>query len=158
MSSSGRAEVAGPQDWPAWKALRLEALQDSPVAFCQRYADAVRLPDEAWEARLSRGLHLLVREGDLPVAMAEGWVDEDGAGIGAVYVTPARRGHGLLDALVGGVADWARAQGQTRLRLLVHETNAAATAAYVRLGFVPTGHREPYPLGPGDEVELALAL
>ena len=43
-----------------------------------------------------------------------------------------------------------------RLRLLVHETNGSAQRAYERLGFVVTGHREPYPLDPAtDEVELA---
>ena len=154
-----------PDEWPALRALRLEALQDAPLAFCEAYATAVELADEQWRQRAARGaaggsgVQLLAWEGGLPVATAEGWVDEQGAGLGAVYVTPARRGTGLLDRLVEGVAAWAREQGAGTLRLLVHEANAPAQAAYARLGFAPTGHREPYPLDPStDEVELARPL
>jgi GNAT superfamily N-acetyltransferase len=153
-----RVEVAGAHDWAAWKQLRLEALQDTPVAFCQRYEDAVQVPDAAWQEELGAGFHVLAWEQDQPVAMAQGWVDERGAGLGAVYVTPVRRGEGLLDALVEQVVSWAREQGAPQLRLLVHETNRPAARAYERLGFRVTGHREPYPLGPGDEVEMALPL
>ena len=152
-------------DWPALKALRLEALQDSPIAFCERYADAVRETDDGWLARTARGAEggdsfqvLAVLRG-LPVSTSVGYVDGGDAVLAGVYVTPACRGHGLLDAMVEHVAAWARERSCPRLRLLVHEANAEARRAYERLGFVPTGHREPYPLDPAtDEVELARAL
>ena len=154
-----------PDDWPALKALRLEALQDCPVAFCERYADAVREPDERWLARTARGadggdsFQVLAWLRDLPVATSVGFVDGDDAVLAAVYVTPACRGRGLLDAMVEQVAAWARERSCGRLRLLVHETNLPAQRAYERLGFTPTGHREPYPLDPAtDEVELARGL
>ena len=154
-----------PDDWPAIKALRLEALQDCPTAFCERYADAVRETDERWLARTARGaeggdsFQVLAWLRDLPVATSVGFLDGDDAVLAAVYVTPACRGRGLLDAMVEQVAAWARERSCPRLRLLVHETNAAAQKAYERLGFVPTGHREPYPLDPAtEEVELALSL
>ena len=152
-------------DWPALKALRLEALQDTPVAYCERHADAVREPDAAWRARAARGaeggdsFQVLARLGDRPVATSVGFLDGGDAVLAAVYVAPECRGAGLLDAMVEMVADWARGRSAARLRLLVHETNAAAQRAYARLGFVGTGHREPYPLDPStQEVELARAL
>ena len=154
-----------PDDWPALKALRLEALQDSPIAFCERYADAVRADDDDWLARAARGaeggdsFQVLAWLRDLPVATSVGFLDAGDAVLAAVYVTPACRGRGLLDAMVEQVAAWARERSCPRLRLLVHETNADAQRAYERLGFVPTGHREPYPLDPAtDEVELATQL
>ena len=154
-----------PDDWPALKALRLEALQDCPIAFCERYADAVRETDERWLARTARGaeggdsFQVLAWLRDLPVATSVGFLDGDDAVLAAVYVTPACRGRGLLDAMVEQVAAWARERSCPRLRLLVHETNAGAQRAYGRLGFVPTGHREPYPLDPTtEEVELAREL
>ena len=50
-------------------------------------------------------------------------------------------------------------RGAGSLRLLVHESNDRAAAAYSWLGFLPTGHREPYPLDvTTQEVELALPL
>jgi ribosomal protein S18 acetylase RimI-like enzyme len=161
-----RAEVelrrVVPDDWPALQALRLEALQEAPIAFCERYADAVRETDEGWQARTARGaeggdsFQLLAWLRGLPVATSVGYVDGDDAVLAAVYVTPACRGDGLLDAMVDQVAAWARQRSCARLRLLVHETNAPAQRAYERLGFVVTGHREPYPLDPTtEEVELA---
>lgn len=154
-----------PDDWPALRALRLEALQDTPVAFCERYADAVRETDDGWRARAARGadggdsFQVLAWLRDLPVATSVGFLDGGEAVLAAVYVTPACRGRGLLDALVDQVAAWARERSCPRLRLLVHETNLPAQRAYARLGFVPTGHREPYPLDPAtEEVELARPL
>ena len=154
-----------PADWPAVKSLRLEALQDSPTAFCERYADALAVTHDGWQARAARGaeggnaFQVLGWLRDLPVATCVGFVDGGEAWLAAVYVTPACRGRGLLDALVEQVAVWARTRSCTRLRLLVHESNLPAQRAYERLGFVPTGHREPYPLDPAtDEVELARAL
>jgi GNAT superfamily N-acetyltransferase len=154
-----------PDEWPALRALRLEALQDCPVAYCESYADAVRASDEQWLARAERGaeggdsFQVLAWERDLPVAMSVGLLDAGDAVLASVYVTPARRGFGLLERMVEQVADWARAQGASRLRLLVHETNLPAQRAYARLGFVETGHREPYPLDPTtDEVEMARSL
>ena len=154
-----------PDDWPALKALRLEALQDTPIAFCERYADAVRETDDGWLARTARGaeggdsFQVLAWLRDLPVATSVGFLEDDDALLAAVYVTPACRGRGVLDALVEQVAAWAQQRSSRRLRLLVHESNLPAQRAYARLGFVPTGHREPYPLDPStDEVELALPL
>lgn len=151
-----------PDDWPALRALRLEALQDAPIAYCEAYADAVRETDEGWRARAARGaeggdsFQVLARLRGLPVATAVGFLGAGDAVLAAVYVTPACRGCGLLEAMVEQVAAWARERSCPRLRLLVHESNDRALRAYERLGFVATGHREPYPLDPAtEEVELA---
>ena len=154
-----------PDDWPALRSLRLEALQDTPIAFCERYADAVRETDDGWMARAARGaeggdsFQVLAWLRDLPVATSVGFLDRGDAVLAAVYVTPACRGRGLLGAMVDQVAAWGRARSCARLRLLVHERNVPAQRAYATLGFVPTGHREPYPLDPAtEEVELARPL
>ena len=167
MRADGDVELRRivPGDWPALKALRLEALQECPIAFCERYADAVRETDDCWRARTTRGAEggdsyqVLAWLRGLPVAMSVGHLDSGDAVLAAVYVTPVCRGRGVLDALVERVAGWARERSCPRLRLLVHESNVPAQRAYARLGFVPTGHREPYPLDPTtEEVELARAL
>lgn len=153
--------AAGDVDWRDWRELRLEALQDTPIAFCETYDEALRKSEQSWQERVTRGHPVLLRTDGRPVAMALGYRD-DATGepwLGAVYVTPRHRGRGLLDSLVAEVARWAAAQGAARLPLLVHETNAAAQAAYRRLGFVETGRSEPYPLDPGTrELEMVLAL
>ena len=52
-----RAEVRRivPDDWPALRALRLEALEDTPIAFLETLEAARALGDEAWRARAARG-------------------------------------------------------------------------------------------------------
>ncbi len=154
-----------PTDWPALRQLRLEALADAPVAFCERLADAVAAPDALWQQRAVRGaeggdsFQVIGWVGDRPVATAVGFGEDTDAVLAAVYVTPDFRGRGLLARLVEQVAAWAAEQGAGSLRLLVHESNDRAAAAYSRLGFLPTGHREPYPLDvTTQEVELALPL
>ena len=153
------------EDWAGLRDLRLGALDDSPLAFCEAYADAVVLPDERWQERAARGavggdsFQVAAWVGGRPVATCTGFRDGDDAVLAGVYVTPTWRGRGLLDRLVDEVDGWARTAGAPRLRLLVHETNAQAQRAYERLGFAVTGHREPYPLDPStDEVELSRPL
>jgi GNAT superfamily N-acetyltransferase len=136
-----------------------------PIAYCERYDDAASAADATWRERAERGaeggaaFQVLGWEGKRPVATSVGYLDRGDVVLAAVYVTPSRRGEGLLDWLVDEVAAWARVRGAPRLRLLVHESNGPAQHAYARLGFGPTGHREPYPLDPStDEVEMARLL
>ena len=165
--ADGQVEVrrVTAEDWAALRDLRLGALQDSPIAFCEAYADAVALPDARWQARTARGaeggdsFQVAAWAGARPVATCVGYLEGDDACLAGVYVTPSWRGRGLLDRLVDGVVGWAREQSAARLTLLVHETNTPAQRAYQRLGFSITGHREPYPLDPStDEVQMARPL
>ncbi len=137
-----RVEVAGPDEWAAWRDLRLEALADTPIGFGELYADAVLLSDEEWQERSARpGVRFLAYEGDRAVGMAGGFRDEAGTPIlFAVYLTPAHRGGPVLAALVEAVSDWA---APDPLTLDVHVDNARAYRAYAKLGFVLTGETTP---------------
>ena len=164
----GQVRRVVPGDWPALKELRLEALLDTPLAFLETHAEAVGRPDDAWRYRATRGseggdgsCQLFAVLGGGPAGTAVTFPDGEVPGrwwLAAVYVRPWARGRGLLEQLVEALAAHARAQGGTVLRLQVHEGNPRARAAYRRLGFVETGERAPYPLGPGDELTLDRTL
>lgn len=126
--------------WQDWRPMRLEALADTPIGFGELHADAAELDDEEWEQRWTRpGLRLLACEDGEPLGMAGGFRREDGVPVlFGVYVRPAARGQGVLAALVGAVEAWC---APDPLTLDVHEDNARARAAYLRLGFVETGER-----------------
>jgi ribosomal protein S18 acetylase RimI-like enzyme len=160
-----------PDDWPRLKALRLEALEDTPIGFLERYEDALKIADEGWQFRAHRGsdagdsAQFVAAQGDGPfVGTMVGFPDgagSDAVWLAAVYVTPAwrRRDRGVADALLDAVVDWARNRHASRVLLEVHEDNLPARAFYRRRGFVETGQRKPYPLDPSaDELVMALPL
>lgn len=136
-----RVELLSAADWRAWRDLRLEGLQDTPIGFMETYADALLVADEEWQERLSRpGARFLAYDGDDPVGMAGGFRNEAGEPVlFGVYVRPSARGRGVLAGLVDAVAAWA---APDPLVLDVHEDNGRAHAAYLKLGFVETGGRE----------------
>jgi len=90
------------EDWPRLRALRLEALRDTPIAYLEAYDAAAELGDDEWRFRADRGTW----DGRSATFVAEGrdgtWVgmagafvaDEDRshATVVAVYVSAAQRG------------------------------------------------------------------
>jgi predicted GNAT family acetyltransferase len=140
------------------RALRIEMLADTPLAFLETLAEAAARPHEEFRARIARNA-----EGD---AIAQFIAEVDGrfvahAGgvaaphepgltvIFAVYITPEYRGTGLLADLLDAVAAWSRAVRRPELLLEVVTGNDRAFRAYRRLGFVDTGVRAPHPTVPG---------
>lgn len=150
---------AGPDDWAAWRTLRIEALRDTPIGFLETVEAALARDEGSWRRRMGDvPCNALARARGDAVAMSSGFLIDGRPYLGAVYVTPAWRGRGLLARLVEPVVEWARAYGD-ELVLEVHEDNARARAAYTKLGFVETGATRPYPLDPArQELEMALPL
>ncbi|WNM42372.1 GNAT family N-acetyltransferase [Micromonospora halotolerans] len=143
-----------PADAARMRALRLEMLADSPLAFLETVAEAAARPHAEYAARIaavSQGEHnaqFVADPGGRLVGHAGGTVAPDEPGltvIYAVYVTPFWRGSGLLGALVDEVAAWSRACGRPELMLEVVVGNGRACRAYEKLGFVDTGVRVPHP-------------
>ncbi|MFC8714271.1 GNAT family N-acetyltransferase [Streptomyces sp. NPDC057197] len=167
-------------EWPAVKALRLEALQDpvAHLAFLETYEEAVERPDSFWRERAAGAA-----EGSTEVRqfIAEGpdgtWVGSvtllmeetgttDWAGfpierrqghLVGVYVRPEHRGCGLTEVLFDEALRWAWEIGAERVRLIVHEENGRAQRFYRRVGFQPTGRTVPLASAPdANELEYVL--
>ncbi|RZU50532.1 ribosomal protein S18 acetylase RimI-like enzyme [Krasilnikovia cinnamomea] len=140
------------------RALRLEMLADSPLAFLETVAQAAARPHADYRRRIAdaaSGDHLaqfVADPGRGPLIGHAGGTmlpDEPGATVVfAVYITPAHRGTGVLDELVEAVAEWSRAAGRPELMLEVVVGNDRAVRAYERLGFADTGIRVPHPVIP----------
>jgi len=106
-------ERLSPDDWPAYRAIRLEALQDSPQAFGASYADAVAKPDAFWRHRLEQAqaqvdnwLLFARKEGQL-VGIIGAFTSNDPhiAEIISVYVSPTARGCGIAQRLMTAILD-----------------------------------------------------
>ena len=155
-------------DWSQVRALRLEMLEDTPIAFEETLEHARAQAEDEWRRRAARGsVGNSIR---LAAILPDGrWVGTMGCYIPAgttvpylvgVYVAPDQRGarRGVTDAMLDAIDEWAISRGTT-LMLEVHETNDRARAAYAKRGFVATGRTRAYPLPPhGLEVEMVKRL
>jgi RimJ/RimL family protein N-acetyltransferase len=139
------------------RALRLEMLADSPLAFLETLAQAAARSHEDYRRRIvqaatgDRLAQFVADPGGRLIGHAGGTVlpeEPDVTVVFAVYITPERRGSGVLAELVDAVARWSRAAGRPDLMLEVVVGNDRAVRAYERLGFVDTGARVPHPVIP----------
>lgn len=155
-------------DWREVRALRLEMLRDTPIAFGETLQDALGHAESEWRMRAARGTaaHGTVLVAIDPtgrwVGTMGGYVPDPATGplLVGVYVTPDHRGReaGVFDTLLGAIETWARGEGPV-LTLHVHEDNSRARAAYLRRGFTETGHRVQYVLdSSATEIEMVKTL
>jgi RimJ/RimL family protein N-acetyltransferase len=136
------------------RALRLEMLADTPLAFIERLDEAVAKPHHAYRSMIAEradgddaAIFVAAAEGRL-VGQAGGWTPPGTTGVTvvfAVYLSPAWRGTGLLGRLVDAVGEWSVAAGRPVLELEVASGNHRAIRAYQRLGFADTGQRIRHP-------------
>jgi GNAT superfamily N-acetyltransferase len=152
------------RDWVRMRALRLEMLADTPIAYLETLETALAHPVSHWQ-RLARGrpggtkLVAELEDGRW-VGTMTGMIAEGTPTLVGVYVSPAARGAaaGVTDALLSGIERWAAQHGD-QLRLEVNELNGRAVEAYRRRGFVLTGRTTPYPLDPPSlELEMVKQL
>lgn len=157
-----------PHEWPAYRALRLRSLADSPDAFGSTHALEAARPDSLWSSRLEAAAHsgkdlpLFALDGEAPCGLLWCKIVADDpalADLFQMWVAPEHRGRGLGGALLREAIAWARASGVRRLRLGVTVGDTPASRLYATHGFVPVG--EPEPLREGSvlraqAMELAL--
>lgn len=146
--------------WQTMRDVRLAALQDAPHAFGSSYQREVSFTEEDWLSRISRGVNYLAyvdEAGPGPAGIVGAFEPQPGvAELVSMWVHPRARGHGVADALIGIVLQWARAEGHHRVHLWVTETNHPARRLYERFGFAVTGERQSLPSHP-ELAEIAMA-
>jgi GNAT superfamily N-acetyltransferase len=141
----------GPEEATSLRAIRLEALADTPEAYGSTFEDASTWPDERWLAVASQWRYVLGDMDGTVAGMASGGFNDQYPNthwLYGMYVSPGARGTGLAHLLVERIAQWAQGDGATNLYLHVAEPVARARAFYQREGFVESGdmitmHRDP---------------
>lgn len=159
------------------RALRLRAVSDpaASIAFLTTFEQELERDQAFWDERAAGGANgdsaamfvaesgddwigtctvLVRRAGDLDRTGRR--VTADRADVVGVYVDPAHRGSGAIDALLDAAARWCAARGFETLSLDVHVDNARAQAVYRRAGFVATGETFTGPIG--DELAMSRSL
>lgn len=148
------------------RAVRLEAIADSPGTFTTDLETARARPVDAWD-RVAE-VHSLADDqatwfaevGAETAGMVSAFRTDDGAvTMTSLWSAPGYRRVGVADALVETVRRWGEAKAAIEVRQWLVERNAHARRFHESLGFVPTGVERPYEPAPElREVELRLAL
>ena len=136
-----------------YKAVRLQALRDSPTAFCSTYAGECLFSEEEW-SRCAQNLNgeravgYMAFVEDKYCGLVVCFLDKEDAATAhlvSMWVAPEYRRTGAGRLLVNAIIEWANKRGAKTLHLMVTSSNDAATAFYRSLGFSWTGRTEPYP-------------
>ncbi|RYG48161.1 N-acetyltransferase [bacterium] len=133
-----------PDEWPLYKALRLEALATDPQAYGSTLAENVNRPNDYWRGRLETSF--ADDEQALLFAMFErravGMIgtfpapEANTAHLISMYVTGEFRGQGIAKRLVSSMMERLRRGGTVKtLQLEVNPVQTAALALYRSLGF-----------------------
>jgi ribosomal protein S18 acetylase RimI-like enzyme len=140
-----------PADVPAFRRLRLQALRESPTAFGSSYGQESRRPLAAFKKLLAvtpdnwafgslQGAQLI---GVLRLVREQAKKERHKATIYGVYVAPSARRSGIARELLAKALATGRAlKGLRQIRIGVVTSNAAATALYVKAGFLEYGKEE----------------
>ena len=132
----------GSDDWSGLRAIRLEALADTPDAYGSTYAESSTWSDKRWKTAASQWLCFLAERGDRIVGMVSGGVNDSHPGtrwLYSMYVTPSERGTETAARLVEAVAQWASERDATELYLHVTSSVARARRFYDKVGFRVNG-------------------
>jgi len=141
-----------PDDWPAYKALRLRSLQDAPSAFGSTLALELSRPDHEWTERVNlsptsgNDCALFVEVDGVPSGLVWAKVDAsdpDTVNIFQMWVAPEVRGRGLGGALLSAAINWAKQHRARFAKLGVTCGDTPAVRMYRRAGFCEIGAKEP---------------
>lgn len=140
-----------PEEWPAYRDIRLRALADAPDAFCSTLAEEQARSAEDWAARLQRAATsgidrpLMAQLDGKTVGMT--WAKVDSAdeavvNIFQMWVAPEARGRKVAAALLEDAIAWAKSRRARALQLGVVSGNTAALKLYEKIGFRQTSTSE----------------
>jgi GNAT superfamily N-acetyltransferase len=143
-------------DKDLYKETRLRALKDTPSAFGSTYAREFAFTDDEWRQRTAnlasgRAIGFLAMDEDQPCGLVAALPSEEIPGcftVVSMWVSPTHRRLGVGMLLINGIREWAANRNARELCLMVTSNNPSAMDFYLRLGFTPTGHTEPYPNDP----------
>lgn len=158
----------GPDDWSAFRAVRVAALTDSPSAFGSTLADAEQRTDTEWQNMVrtrcsSDSSAIWLAESDDGHVVGVVATDRDQS-VGeteliSMWVAPEARGAGLASDLIEVVVAWATARGSASVSLWVMRGNEPAQRLYESAGFLVTGDHQALPSDPcKDEIRMVRTL
>lgn len=132
-----------PGESALYRALRLEALKESPEAFATTYAAALERNEDSWIQQADGSAQgpdraTFVVIADRPVGLAAIYRDAGDTSAGEMiqmWIAPQHRGGPLASELLEALLDWAARQGLGTVRAEVTPGNQRALRFYQKCGF-----------------------
>ena len=129
-----------PEDWPKYRAVRLEALQNDPQAFGATYKDDSAKSESEWKSRLENPNNIYVfaqdQDNDTLVGMMGAFKKEgDVWYVVGVYVNSQFRGKGISTQLIEHLLEKFKQKNGKNIELMVNINQASAIALYKKFGF-----------------------
>ncbi len=128
--------------WGDYRELRLEALQNDPLAFGSSYEEEVNLSEDEWERRIRNVLFATDRGvlvGMISCVFNSRMKTKHIASIYGFYVKPGNRGKGIGERLLGAALSEARKKLIVKVQLSVNPLMVPAVKLYERAGFQVIG-------------------
>lgn len=144
MTLPSAIRMLSPGDVTAFRAIRLESLQQDPHAFASREEDWLTISEADWRQHLVSNTIFAAFDGETPIAIM-GMMRQRAskmahrATIIMVYVRASWRGTGLAGAMLEMLNSHAALIGIRQLELAVRADNATAFAFYRKAGFAEIG-------------------
>lgn len=157
MENTVRIRPAANDEWKAWKDIRLEALQDAPESFGERYQDAAKKDDAQWQKDFQKVMEsekqemLFAATDNQVVGMLFVFVRDQDAkigGIGGLWIAPAHRQKGVGRQIVETALEWMKDKGLHAVTFWNNKSGEASTKFYEKLGFAYTGVEKPLESNP----------
>ena len=130
-----------PDDWAAYREIRLAALAESPEAFGSTLEREQQFTEEIWRSRLTTAATFAAERDDDLIGIAAGLPTAiaGSAILISMWIAPDARRRGIGEALVLRIISWAQVEGFSRLELEVTTGNSTAERLYERCGFTRNG-------------------
>lgn len=148
-----------PEEWQAFRAVRLAALAESPGNFFRTAAEERARPERDWREMLTSddGAVFGLFDGERLVGLTAVYIDRaiparDTAGLGMTWVAPAYRGRGLAATIYAARIGWARDKRLARIIVSHRDGNEPSRRAMLAAGFSETG-RAPHRWPDGELVD-----
>ncbi len=149
-------------DWHVLSAIRLTALQDSPLAFLAEYENEETFDSRRWRAEFERGKWYVGITAEDPGEHAVSMlgITREAATPGHecfleyLWVAPGHRGRGIAFEMINQVLQRLRRSGIRTVFLWILDGNDGAMRLYKRLGFVSCNIRQPLEKRPDVSEEL----
>lgn len=157
--------VLDEDDWAAYRAVRLAALQESPQAFLATYAEETTEPESYWRGRMRQTDRLLATADGESIGVGSVQIaaePADTADLHDLWVTPEARNTGVSSRLVQAAVDRAVRGGCTKLTYWVSTENGRAIAFASNAGFRVTSERRVTSIDNAEfgdqEIKMVLSL